>query len=503
MTTRSERTRLADAILEDSFEDFAVRLLLELELDLGGDDEWEPPWHVSKICDDLQRVVRQPGAHYALAAPPRSLKSRIGCIALALWYWLHNPSDHIIMSSYGTELLDEHMLAVRRIMDTRWYQRLGPAITASSERNRLQHIVNNHGGSIRTVTRGGAVTGLGADLIIVDDSIKAVEADSPTMRQNAVDFFNGSLYSRLNSKAEGRVVVIQQRLHEEDLIGHLADIGTYEICELKAIAPKRETYKLSDGRKVGRKRGQALCPAHEDIETLNQIRRQIGAARFEAQYQQSPTPPDGGRVRPDWFDRHDKAPEREELEWIIVSVDTGATPFPESDYSVFIVAGYQAGTWHILEIVREQLDFPDLRDRALEIYQRWRVDWMVIESAGSGISLIQELRRSDKVGRGKVRSHRPDNDKVTRMATSAVQLRDGGYSLPDSAPWLDAFEQELRAFPGGRYDDQVDALSQLLVWTSPERMQLLGSINPETGRRRSIRRPSSRRGASRHPRSAA
>lgn len=258
------------------------------------------------------------------------------------------------------------------------------------------------------------------------------------------------------------------------------------------VGPKNEKTPLGDGRFHHRRVGDLLNPVREDEAVLAQIRRQMGPQAFAAQYQQNPVLPEGNMVRLEWFGRAEELPERESCQLIVQSWDTGMSDSPTSDFSVCLTWGWHEESWHLLDILRERLAYPDLRRAVLRQHRRWRADHVVIEEAGSGISLWQDFHSERRArGRDAFLPHmsKPWASKEERLSGQTGQLEAGLCVLPNEAPWLDAFLAELRAFPSGRHDDQVDALSQFLEFVMNKRSWLGEPRDPVTGRKLRINRP--------------
>lgn len=170
------------------------------------------------------------------------------------------------------------------------------------------------------------------------------------------------------------------------------------------------------------------------------------------------------------------------------SWDTALTAEPTSDFSAGLTWGFYRGNWHLLDVARERLDFPDLKHRVRGLARRWRVDLVLIEHAGSGISLLQQLRAEER-GHCIYNGCRPRQDKRTRFEGQTARLESGRYWLPREASWLETFRRELLAFPHGRYDDQVDSMVQFLEWSGSPRGKGFVQRDPVTGRRLASVRP--------------
>jgi len=290
-------------------------------------------------------------------------------------------------------------------------------------------------------------------------------------------WFANTLLTRLNDKSTGRIVSIQQRLHEDDLPAYLLERG-YEQLNLPAIAEKVERIQLSPSRWHKREVGEVLNDKREDRALLDQFRRELGPAVFSAQYQQDPISPEGNLLRMEWFGTYEEQPERHEFLKVVQSWDTGMTAEPTSDYSVCTTWGFRDKKWYLLDVFRQRLDFPDLKRAVILERHRWQADRVVIEDAGSGKSLWQELRVK---GPFMPVMWRVTEDKETRFIGTLAQIEDGLFLLPAEAPWLDAFRSELKAFPSGRHDDQVDSMTQFIQFDLQYWKWVLTELD-ETGR---------------------
>lgn len=448
-----------------------------------------PSWHVNAMCQALEKVVSGETKRLIITVPPRHGKSICAAVALPAWMLGHDPSQKIMVASYGSDLAVKHARDFRTVLTTSWYAGLFPRTRLEVGGGRVDEQITQHQGGRKAVSLGGAVTGFGADLIIVDDLMKAADANSPAERQRVRDYYEQTLLSRLNNKSEGRIIVIQQRLHEDDLPGYLLATGQFTHLNLPAIAVEHQDIPLAFGKFMRREPGSALCPEREPLSTLEKLRVEMGAYAFSAQYQQDPTPPGGNRIRLEWFGSYSGPVRREEFQWIVQSWDTALTAAPTSDFTAGTTWGLRDKRWHLLDVIRERLDFPDLKRRVIGLANKWNADHVLIEYAGSGISLLQQLRQ-DEARPWRYHARTPRLDKATRLEAQTARLETGNYLLPIEAHWLSEFRRELLSFPMGKFDDQVDSLIQFVEWSaSPRANALLVERHPETGRPLRINRP--------------
>lgn len=310
---------------------------------------------------------------------------------------------------------------------------------------------------------GGVLTGRGADVILIDDPLKPDEALSEPRRKAVNDWFDNSLLSRLNNKETGAIVIVMQRLHQDDLVGHVLEQGDWEVLSFPAIAEVDEVHQyetLLGKRSFTRKLGEALHPARESLETLRTIRSSIGEYNFQSQYQQTPTPVAGNLVKAAWLRYYD--PEQlPELSRYVQSWDTANKATELSDFSVGTTWGVHDRHFYLLDVIRERLNFPELERRVRAEAQKYPGCTILIEDKASGTQLIQNLQAEFAYG---VSAYKPPQgtDKTMRLHAQTTLFEGGLVLLPTHAPWLGDYVTELLSFPGSRHDDQVDSTTQAL-----------------------------------------
>ncbi len=422
-------------------------------------------WHIEAMAWHLQLCVVGGITRLIITVPPRYLKSTCASIAFTAWILGHDPSARIICISYSADLAARHARDTRRVMESDFYQRIFPGTRLSREKNAEMEFMTTAQGYRYSTSIGGTLTGRGANYIIIDDSLKADEAMSDVHRTGVNESYRRTIYSRLDDKCKDRIIIVQQRLHEDDLVGHVLQKEKWTHLNLPAIAEIEQEIPIGRGKVHRRAIGDVLHPARESRETLAEIKIALGSYDFSAQYQQSPAPREGAIIQREWFRVYDEIPERRKGDRIHQSWDTALTDGISSDYSVCITFLVRGSDIYILDVLREKLNYPDLRRR---IYQNW-LKWgasepPIIEDRGSGTSLIQELRGDEFAGFPKAIAFKPEGDKLSRMHAQSTKIEGGHVHVPRHADWLDDFLIEITNFPRGRHDDQVDALSQFLCW---------------------------------------
>jgi hypothetical protein len=265
-----------------------------------------PNWHVDAIVHHLMRVHAGDIPRLLINQPPRSLKSICVSVAYVAWLRGHDPTRCVVVVSYSNDFAAELPRQFRMVIDAPWYRGLFPGMRPAKGSG--TELVTSQGGSRYATSVGGTLTGRGADLIIVDDPLNANEVHSETARKRVIDWYGGALVSRLNDKQKGSIIAVMQRLHEDDLAGHLLRQGGWDHLNMPAIALEEETIELGRGRTHVRRSGDILHPERESREALEAIKAEVGSLLFSAQYQQQPVPAEGNLIRRSWFLAYDALP---------------------------------------------------------------------------------------------------------------------------------------------------------------------------------------------------
>jgi predicted phage terminase large subunit-like protein len=420
---------------------------------------YEHSWHLDHLCWQLMRVDRGEVRRLILNVPPRSMKSITASIGFTAWALGHDPTKRIICASYADDLARKLSIDTRAVMESPWYQELFPTTRLATKRN--IELITTSRGARYAAGMNGAILGRGADLIVVDDPIKAADALSQAERRRVNETFDNTLLTRLNDKRTGAIVIIMQRLHEDDLVGHVTASGEWEVVSIPAIATEETTYQLTDAPGdvyYIRRPGEVLHP-REPLEVLEVIRRTQGSLVFSAQYQQAPVPPQGNIVKREWLRFYDSRPEAFDL--IMVSWDTASTISETANYSVGTVWGAKGLDFYLLDIVRGRFEVPELRREVIRLAREWGANQTVVEDTELGRAIVQDLRRA---GEARVVLRPVRFDKEARFLAQSARFESGQVHVPRAAPWLATWLNELLAFPNGQHDDQVDSTSQALDW---------------------------------------
>ncbi|MFC6637016.1 phage terminase large subunit [Sulfitobacter sp. JBTF-M27] len=432
-------------------------------------------WHIDAIAFELEKVAAGETTRLIITMPPRSLKSVAASVAFPAWLLGHNPQQKVVAVSYSETLAEKFALDCLKVLQASWYRAAFPATRIAKGKGARSDFETTRGGGRFSTSVSGTLTGRGGDIIIIDDPHKPEDATSDLRRQSVLDWYKSTLLSRLNDPVGGPIVLIQQRVHEEDLAGMLLEQEGWRHLDLQAIAEETHGIDLGWRGAVARKKGDLLHPDRLPHSLLERRRLELGSYVFAAQYQQRPAPLGGGMVKWEWFDTYDSAPERQGGDMIVQSWDTAITAEETSNYSVCTtwLVRQRRKSW-LLDVRRSRLEYPELQRAVMEEAGKWRASLVLIEEAGSGIQLIQTLKSTGGLN---VLGIKPRTDKKTRLMSGTPFIEAGKISIPVDATWLADFQRELVHFPRGKFDDQVDSLSQFLSWLgAPSKVGMVGRM---------------------------
>jgi len=469
MANNYDPVDLLNAVLRNDLSSFIQRVFGTID----SGSIYQHNWHIDAIACQLGRIESGENTRLIITMPPRSLKSIAASVAFPAWLLGRNPRKRILSVSYAEGLSEKFAHDCLKVINAPWYRDCFPAMRIAKGRGARGDFETTRGGGRFSTSVGGTLTGRGGDVIVIDDPHKPEEAGSEVKRKAVLDWYRTTLLSRLNDPRTGPVIVIQQRVHEDDLAGMLLEQGGWVHLDLPAIAEGMTEIDLGRKGVINRQDGDLLHAFRLPRELLEQRKKELGSYVFAAQYQQRPAPLGGGIVKWNWFATYECPPERKGAAQIVQSWDTASTAGEANDYSVCTTWLVIRNDAWLLDLYRAKLEFPDLRRKVLSEAQRWKAGLVLIEKAGSGIQLIQDLNRNTGLN---IRGVVPQLDKATRLVVVTPVIEGGRIALPTEAPWLAEFRRELALFPNGKHDDQVDSLSQFLNWLDePKNYPLCGT----------------------------
>jgi predicted phage terminase large subunit-like protein len=419
-------------------------------------------WHIDAIAWQLRQCFERRIRRLIITMPPRNLKSICASVGCPAWALGLDPTLRFVTVSYSQELSAKHARDSRAVMQSAWYRETFPHTRLDPSKNsELEFETTARGGRLST-SIGGTLTGRGGDIIVIDDPMKPAEAMSDTKRAAVQEWYDGTLYSRLDDRTRGVIILVMQRLHLEDLVGHVLGKEEWAHLDLPAIALAPQRIRIADDEEHERAIGAVLHAEREPLAELERLRATLGSHAFQAQYQQQPVPTDGALIKWRWFRSYAQPLARRAGDQIIQSWDTANEAGERNDYSVCTTWLIRGEADHLLDLHRERLEFPDLKRQVVALRQRHEADAVLIEDRGSGTQLIQVLLEE---GLHAI-AIAPETDKATRLYAQSMHIEAGRVLLPAEAPWLAEFQTELLRFPQSQHDDQVDSLSQFLAWAT-------------------------------------
>jgi predicted phage terminase large subunit-like protein len=456
-------------------------------------------WPIEAVAEHLQAVVDGDIKRLIINIPPRCSKSSITSVAFPAFTWAQSrvsdtsgPGVQFLHASYSQILTLRDSTKCRRLIESPWYQSLwGERFQLMADQNTKSRFDNDKGGSRLSTSVGSSLTGEGGNIIVVDDPNAAQEAHSEATIATTIEWWDGALSTRLNNAKTGAFVVIQQRLGEEDLTGHILskDVGRWtHLCLPMRYEPER-SFVTSIGWEDPRKEaGELLWPERFGEAEVDELEAKMGPWTAAGQLQQRPEPKGGGVIKREWWQlwERDIFPS---LDYVIASLDTAYTTKTENDYSALTVFGVFSGgdqkaianrvigrDEETISIIKrsyteehpkvmmlwawqERLELHDLVLKVQESMKRFKVDKLLIENKAAGISVAQEIRRLFAHEDFAVQLVDPKSqDKLSRLYSVQHLFAEGLIWAPDRQ-WADQVITQVSTFPKGKHDDLVDTVS--------------------------------------------
>lgn len=423
-------------------------------------------WVHREICGRLMRflndVLNQKSPRLILTMPPRHGKSQLVSKHFPAWCFGVAPDISIISATWGSDLAMRVNKDVQRIMDSSVYGDIFPNSTLSRKGDRSSNKatrttdlfeIPGYAGSFRSTGVGGGITGMGCDILNIDDPLKdRRDANSATVRQRIWDWYTSTAYTRLSPG--GGVLVTLTRWHEDDLVGRLIDAMQKEdgdqwtIINYPAIAEHDEKH---------RKEGEALHPERYPLKMLERIRTNVGSYDWNSLYQQHPSPLGGGMYKTQWFNLYDDKDLPPFFDKTFMSWDMTFKNTEGSDFVACVVFGKKGARYYVLDIVYERMDFVTTLSVFCQMAQKWpQAIAKYVEDKANGTAIINVLQ-------SKVQGIIPVNpreSKVARAAAVTPVFEAGNVYLPKNHPLTDKLIDQHIKFPNDAHDDLVDAMDQ-------------------------------------------
>ena len=413
--------------------------------------------HHAIMADAFERVARGDLKRLIINMPPRHTKSEFASYLLPSWFLGKFPEKKIIQAAHTAELATGFGRKVRNLVSSENYQKVFD--TKLSSDSKAAGRWNTHmGGDYFAIGVGGAVTGKGADLLIIDDPHSEQEAKqgNPAVFDNVYEWFTSGPRQRL--QPGGAIIIVMTRWSKRDLTGQILKnagkdgVDQWEIIDFPAIMPS----------------GVPLWPGFWSKDALEALKAELPVSKWEAQYQQNPTSEEGAIIKRDqWMIWEKDSPPQ--CEYIIQSWDTAFEKNNRADYSACTTWGVfqhpnKTGDMRpniiLLDAFKQRMEFPELKKMALELWQEWQPDTLIVEKRAAGAPLIYEMRKMGiplsefTPGKG--------NDKISRVNAISDLFASGVVWCPETR-WAEEVMDEMASFPNGDHDDLVDSSSQALM----------------------------------------
>ena len=459
-------------------------------------------WPIEAVAEHLQAVVDGEIKRLIVNIPPRCAKSSLTSVAFPAFTWAQprksdtsGPGVQFLHASYAQSLSLRDSTKCRRLIESPWYQGLwGDRFALMGDQNTKTRFDNDKGGSRLSTSVGSSLTGEGGNIIVVDDPNAAQEAFSEATIASTIEWWDGALSTRLNNAKTGAFVVIQQRLSEEDLTGHILskDVGEWtHLCLPMRFEPERSFHTSIGWEDPRKEAGELLWPERFGEREVGILERQMGPWTAAGQLQQRPEPKGGGVIKREWW----RLWERDifpDCDYVIASLDTAYTTKTENDFSALTIWGVFSGgdqkamatrvigrdAETVSVIMRsyseehpkimlvwawqERLELHDLVLKVQQSMKKYKVDKLLIENKAAGISVAQEIRRMYGHEDFAVQLVDPKSqDKLSRLYSVQHLFAEGLIYAPDRA-WADQVITQTSTFPKGKHDDLVDTVSMAL-----------------------------------------
>jgi predicted phage terminase large subunit-like protein len=415
-------------------------------------------YHHKKMAKAFEKVARGEIKRLIINMPPRHTKSEFASYLLPAWFLGKYPNKKVIQTAHTAELAVGFGRKVRNLVDSDVYSDIFPGVSLQADSKAAGRWNTNKAGEYFAIGVGGAVTGKGADLLIIDDPHSeqeaALAAASPEIYDKVYEWYTSGPRQRL--QPGGSIIIVMTRWGLRDLTGQVVKASAqrggddWEVIEFPAILPS----------------GNPLWPEFWSLAELSALREELPNSKWQAQYQQQPTSEEGAIVKREWWKQWEKD-EPPKCDYIIQSWDTAFETTNRADYSACTTWGVwvneednSVNNIILLNAIKDRMEFHQLKKKVMEEYNEWQPDSLIVEKKASGISLYQELRRMGVP----VQEFTPSkgNDKITRLNAVSDIIASGKVWVPNTR-WADELVDEIASFPSGEHDDLVDATTLALM----------------------------------------
>lgn len=428
------------------------------------------------ICDYLMAVYEKKLNRLIINTPPRFAKSSVVTILFPVWVWLQDPTKDFLCCSYEIDLATNHNLDRRRLMSSRWFVDLfGGIVQLATDRSQAQEFSNTAGGTMQAASTSSKAQGRGGHYVLCDDPISSDFVYSESFRTEVNFWFEHQLPQRLNNPSESAIVVVMQRLHQNDPAGFLLaqEDSEWVLLKLALIAEQDETFVFPhSGRVWKRKKGDCLDPKRWSPRTVRE--RQRNRLVFASQFQQEPVPTEGNLIRADdilYFGGRDpqtgvfdpQVPEQFDRK--IISVDCAFKDLRTSNYVAIIVVGVVGARRYLLHVTNAHLDLTGTENEIRNLHSVFGSTAVLVEDKANGSSVIAHLKEEIP---GLIAID-PQGGKMSRVVATAPEFQAHDWIIERNGPWAHRVVEQVTMFPNAKNDDITDAITQCAIWLQANR----------------------------------
>jgi predicted phage terminase large subunit-like protein len=416
--------------------------------------------YLEYLVNELVGVAKGHETRLVVNLPPRHLKSVLTSIVFVAWLLGRDPKVRIAVISHSQALAANLASATLQLIESDFYRKAFPSLRLRDIGRKAMDFVTTAGGGRYAASFETGITGRGFDFIIIDDPISAHQVKSERERANVNENFDTMIASRLDDQIKGVMIVVGQRMHEDDLSGNLLQKGGWKHVCLPLVAEEAASYRFGKSfwyRTVG----EPLLSGQWSESTIRQKREEIGEPIFAAQYQQNPSAAFGELIRRDQINYFIELPP--DARRTILSWDTAVKTGSDHSFTACLVIARDTHRHYVVDVLRARLDPVQMRDAALDLITVYKPTKILIEDASSGTGLASMPEE-----RGYQTELRPTGGrgKEERLESQLHMFAQHRILLKKSQPWTVELENELMRFPFSKHNDQVDALTQYLAWVS-------------------------------------
>lgn len=471
----------AAALCRKSFRAFAYRAFEEVAP--GERVEWN--WHVDAVCEHLEAVASGDLQRLIINVPPRSLKSYLCSIAFPAWVIGNDPSEKFMVASHTLRPLAAKLSNdTRRLVDCKWYKATFPLMKLAKSTETEFYTTQN--GHRMAFAEGQTPTGTGCNFGVLDDLNKPDNVLTDTVRTGVNNWVDGTFMSRFNDYRTGKLICVMQRLHENDVTGHLLEKGGYTLLKLPAEFETRPTIHIDrtvNGKKVTKKfvaeDPHLLFPARLPKKVLDQKRIDLGEFAYAGQFMQNPVPIGGGLFKTEWFKRYDQDVFNAARCNVYITCDPANSKKKGSDYTVFAVIGLNVdNNYYLLDLVKDKLNPTERINKLFELHRKWNKKTGKSPKVGyeqygltSDLHWIEAKQKADSYYFA-IEKLSGNGSKVDRIARLIPIIESGRFFFPKYIKYTNTSKQcidimqetldkEFMLFPVSKHDDAMDAIARI------------------------------------------